>query len=229
MAARIPGLPVAFIAAGGVLVWSGIENQPVAAVLRSLARGQAPPKGPPETFATPGQSTAAGGAPGIPGGPGSLGSASGQAIAADALRYEGAGYVWDGSPARGIGQWDCSSFANWVLGHDMGLAIPGYGAGAYTGASHGPSTVVWLAWTGAVTVGHDGNQAQPGDLAVWQTHMGIATGPDQMISALNPQAGTRTGAINGAIPEILFIRRLKAVGNVLTVSPGGELPGGTAG
>jgi hypothetical protein len=55
--AKIPGLPVAFIGVGGVLVWSGIENQPVSSVLRSLARGQAPPKGPPETFATPGVSS----------------------------------------------------------------------------------------------------------------------------------------------------------------------------
>jgi cell wall-associated NlpC family hydrolase len=224
--AKIPGLPVAFIAAGGVLVFSGVENTPVGTVLRSLARGQAPPKGAPETFATPGTASTV---PGVPGGPGSLGSASGQAIAADALRYQGAGYVWDGSPAEGIGNWDCSSFCNWVIGHDMGLAIPGEGAGAYTGSSHGPNTVLWLAWTGCTTVGHDGSQAQAGDLAVWQTHVGICTGPNQMISALNPEAGTKVTAINGAIPEILFIRRLKAIGNVLTVSPGDELPGGTAG
>ena len=42
MAATIPGLPVAFIAVGGVLVWSGIENEPVTAIFRSLASGKAP-------------------------------------------------------------------------------------------------------------------------------------------------------------------------------------------
>ena len=55
---KIPGLPVAFIAVGGVLVYSGIENQPLATLLRGLARGQKPAPGPPETFATPGASTA---------------------------------------------------------------------------------------------------------------------------------------------------------------------------
>jgi hypothetical protein len=50
--AKIAGLPVAFIAAGGVLVWSGVENEPVTAVFRSLAQGKAPAKGSAETFAT---------------------------------------------------------------------------------------------------------------------------------------------------------------------------------
>src|ERR1035441_4462170 len=55
--AKIPGLPVAFIAIGGVLVWSGIENEPVTAVFRLLAQGKKPGgpskvgEGPPETFA----------------------------------------------------------------------------------------------------------------------------------------------------------------------------------
>ena len=58
MAGKVPGLPVAFIAIGGVLVWSGIENEPVTAVFRLLAQGKTlggPSKvgeGPPETFAT---------------------------------------------------------------------------------------------------------------------------------------------------------------------------------
>jgi Transglycosylase SLT domain len=42
----IPGLPVALIGAGGVLVFSGVENTSVQDVFRSLARGQKPAQGP---------------------------------------------------------------------------------------------------------------------------------------------------------------------------------------
>jgi cell wall-associated NlpC family hydrolase len=216
--AKIPGLPVAFIGVGGVLVWSGIENQPVSAVLRSLARGQAPQKGPPETFATPGQSTGSL----VPSSSGNLGSGSGAAIASDALRYAGHAYSYGGAPGpSGADPWDCSSFANWVIGHDSGLAIPFFKAGGYNGSQHGPATGSWLIWTGCTTVGHDASVAVPGDLAVWQTHMGICTGPNEMISALNPGAGTRVSPISGEIPEILFVRRLKAVQATSTIASAG--------
>lgn len=212
MAPRIPGLPVAFIAAGGVLVWSGIENQPVTAVLRSLARGQAPAKGAPETFATPGQSTLT--APGVPGGTATLGQGTGGAIAADALRYQGHPYQYGGAPGpAGANPWDCSSFANYVIGHDMGLAIPGFAAaGGYDGTGHGPPTGVWFVWTGCITVSSNPADAQPGDLAIWDIHhMGICLGPDQMISAQNPADGTRVSAIAGFTGGPFRIRRLKAV------------------
>ena len=121
-------------------------------------------------------------------------------------------YIYGGN-SNVIDGWDCSSFANWVIGHDEGLAIPGgsWAAETANGSQHGPATGSWLIWTGCTTIGHDGNLAQPGDLAVWQTHMGICTGPNQMVSAQDPANGTRVSAINGFIPEILFIRRLKAV------------------
>jgi cell wall-associated NlpC family hydrolase len=123
----------------------------------------------------------------------------------------GAGYRWGGAPAVGTGNWDCSSFVNWVVGHDCGMAIPGYAAGSYGGAEHGPATLSWLAWSGCTTIGHSGSAAQPGDLAVWQTHMGICTGPNTMISAQDPQNGTRISAIDGFISgELLYIRRLAA-------------------
>jgi hypothetical protein len=57
----IPGLPVALIAGGGVLVFSGVENTTVAAVVRSLAQGKAPAAGP-ETTTT--ESGTAAGTPG---------------------------------------------------------------------------------------------------------------------------------------------------------------------
>jgi resuscitation-promoting factor RpfB len=48
----IPGLPVALVAGGGVLVFSGVENTPVAAVVRSLSQGKAPAPGPGATTTT---------------------------------------------------------------------------------------------------------------------------------------------------------------------------------
>jgi len=128
------------------------------------------------------------------------------------LQYKGASYVWGGAPANGIGNWDCSSFCNWVIGHDMDMAIPGNPAGTYTGQSHGAVTGQWLIWGGCTTVGHSGSAAVAGDLCVWQTHMGIAIGGGQMISAQTPGPDqTLVSAIDGFIPELLFIRRLNAV------------------
>lgn len=228
--AELDGLALGAAAAGSLFIYAGIKGYSVPHALQSLIKGQAPGTG---QAAQP--LTAPQGA-GSPVSLSSLGSGSGSAIAADALRYEGTPYTWDGAPGtqpmvNGIGPHDCSSLANWVYGHDMGLAIPGYGIGTYDGSSHGPPTGLWLIWTGCTTVGHDGNQAQAGDLAVWQTHMGICLGPDQMLSAQTEATGTQISAINGFIPEILFIRRMKAVEGItsLHVAPSSQLPGGVAG
>ena len=204
MAGSVSGVALAEISAGLVLCWSGIENQKVGASLQSLIRGK-------KLSPTPDATTVDTNVGGSGGGGGTTGTVTttDSAIANDALKYGGAGYVWDGAPADGIGDWDCSSFCNWVIGHDLGLAIPGYAPGTYTGAVHGPNTVSWLAWTGCVTVGRE--QAQAGDLAIWQTHMGIVLAENTMISAQDEALGTGQSIITGAIPgELLFIRRLKA-------------------
>lgn len=96
-----------------------------------------------------------------------------------------------------------------------GLPIPGgsWADATRNGTEHGPNTLSWLAWSGAETVGHHSSAAQPGDLAVWQTHMGIVTGPNEMVSAQNPADGTRQSSIDGFIRgEFLFIRRI-VIGN----------------
>lgn len=188
-------------AAGALLLWSGIKGVAVTQALRDILSGAPLPASGSITL------TAGGGSGGTSGGGGGGGGASG--AAADAMQYDGAGYVWGGAPAQGKGHWDCSSFANWVYGHDLGLAIPGYAAGKYTGAAHGPTTLVWLAWSGLETVSHSGLDASPGDLAIWPTHMGIVTGSDQMISAQDEALGTGTARITGAIPEPLTIRRYR--------------------
>jgi cell wall-associated NlpC family hydrolase len=201
----VSGLAVAATAAGGVLVWSGIRGHRVSDTLRSLVSGQQPSTGPADpalaispTF-TPG-SGSTGASAGTPG-------ATGSAIADDALRYQGAGYVWGGAPAKGVGNWDCSSFCSKVLAIDLHMSIPGYPNGSYDGSVHGPTTLQYLGYGTGVSGG--ANAAQAGDLCVWQTHMGIATGNGNMISALNSRIGTKVTTISGGAPgaEVLFVRR----------------------
>lgn len=73
----IPGLPVALIAGGGVLVFSGVENTPITNVFRSLAQGQKPAAGPQTTT----ESGSTGSAPAGDTGAGSASAAANQAIA----------------------------------------------------------------------------------------------------------------------------------------------------
>lgn len=144
------------------------------------------------------------------------------AIANDALRYNGAGYQYGGSPANGIGRWDCSSFVSWVMGHDLKMSIPMYPNGTYTGSAHGPTAAQYLFWSGAKAVNR--SSAGAGDLACWLTHIGIVISGNQMISAYDTAKGTLVTAIDGAGPtgEPLTIRRISgAVGQVNEASTTG--------
>jgi len=204
MAGNIPGIAVGAGVAGLVLVWSGIKGASVSTVLRDAAHGQNPSTAP---NVNPIIDSAGGGATGVSGNTGSE-------IANDALRFVGHQYIYGGAPGTdGTHGWDCSSFCNWVIGHDNALAIPGYGPGKYTGAVHGPATPQWFVTGLCTTVPR--NQAQPGDVVVWLTHMGIVTGPNQMISAQTEATGTRVSSIDGFIKgEPMRIRRLKATAPV---------------
>jgi cell wall-associated NlpC family hydrolase len=203
---------VAAAGIGGLFLWSGLKGAKISTTARSLLQGQQPSAANANPISGNSFAGQFASGPLTASSSGNLGSGSGAAIASDALRYQGAGYVWGGAPAQGIGHWDCSSFANWVVGHDSGLAIPFYKVGGYNGSAHGPATVAWLGWGGCHTVGNTGRSAQPGDLCIWQTHMGIAIGGGQMISAQNQSSGTQISGIDGFVPELLFVRRLKAVG-----------------
>jgi len=198
------------IAAGGgaILLWSGIRGKSWSTVLRSVVAGQ-DPRATLSAYKIASSPAAFSAGAGAGGGLPVSGSGMGSQIAIDAEQYKGSGYVWGGAPGSGRGNWDCSSFANAVIGRDLGLAIPMYKAGAYHGQSHGPTTVVWLVWTGAQTIPR--NQAAAGDLAVWQTHMGIFIDSQHMISALNSSLGTQVTTVSGGAPrgEILRVRRLK--------------------
>jgi len=202
---------------GGILLWTGLTSSTgnPRDTLGALLAGKKP--------GTPGTAPAAGiFGPGatVPVGFGA--SATGSAIASDALRYQGHLYCFGGSQMAStngcpVGQWDCSSFVNWVIGHDLGMAIPGYAGGTYNGTSHGPSSFVWAAWTGCTTVGHSASAAVAGDILIWMGgagHIGIALGGGQMISALGPNGtpSTMVTGITGTASGIFLVRRLNATG-----------------
>lgn len=191
----IKGSDVAIAGVGGLFVYAGI-------------RGYSPLKGAQNVIQ--GQPVSAGQTASLLGGVGSGSTLTTDSqIANTALRYVGHPYKFGGAPGRdGKNPWDCSSMDNWVLGHDLGLTLPGSSSPGYDGMEHGPDTIEYLSWDGAETVGHNAGVAQAGDLCVWQTHMGIAIGNGQMVSAENPSRGTRIDPIH-LTGEVLFVRRVR--------------------
>jgi cell wall-associated NlpC family hydrolase len=146
-------------------------------------------------------------AAGTAAGQGITNAATGSAIANDALKYEGEGYVW-GGPADVPGDWDCSSFVSYVLGHDLAMALPGggkYGDAGYPPHAHGPTTNDYLLFGTPVNLGSE----QPGDLVVSTVHMGVVIGGGGMISAQDPQSGTGIGTYTSGFPGgTPFVRRV---------------------
>jgi cell wall-associated NlpC family hydrolase len=199
VAGRTDGLALAMIGAGALFAYAGIRGKSVPAALTALITGKSP-----ATAAAANPITGVSGS----GATSPVGSTS--EIAAAALKYDGTHNYKFGAPPP-AGMVDCSSWATDVIGHDCGLPVPGgtWAKVTNNGTTHGPDTIEYLSWSGAETVGHHSSVAQPGDLAVWQTHMGIVIGPNQMISAQDPAHGTGKSVIDGAIPgELLFIRRI---------------------
>lgn len=151
------------------------------------------------------------------------------AIASDGMRYAGRGYVYGGN-ASAPGDWDCSSFVSYVLGHDLGLALPGgrWGQPGFPPGSHGPVVTDYAGWSGAAPVQE--TQAGAGDLVCWVGagaggHIGIVLGPGKMVSALNPQLGTLVSPITGYGP--LGVNPVYR--RVLAASPGGTVTTTAAG
>lgn len=197
----VNGIALTSIAVGTAFVYSGIKGFSVLKAGQNLVKGQSPNANQKVSLVT---------APGVPtvqGSPGLIGQ-SDSVIANDAVKYTGHDYLYGGAPGvNGDQPWDCSSFVNWVLGHDLGILLPGENS-QYNGSQHGPDTLEYITWSGAYTVGHTAAKAEAGDLVVWQTHMGIAIGGGQMISAQDPASGT--GVSNIFIPgELLFVRRVQ--------------------
>lgn len=184
---------------GILLIWSGVKGWSVLGTIGDLITG----KKPNESVSFP-LSVKTGS------GSGSAVSGSATGIAEIAMQYVGHSYLFGGAPGRdGSRPWDCSSFVNYVVGVKAGKAIPGNGPGKYTGTSHGPATGNWAAWAGMDTVKR--SDVQAGDILLWFGHMGIATGHNTMISALNPKVGTKTQTIDSGVGRgpLLRIGRLR--------------------
>jgi hypothetical protein len=130
-------------------------------------------------------------------------TATGGEIASAALKYAGKGvYRWGGGGPFPRPGGDCSGFVNWVLSHDLGLAIPGRKPGTFTGKTHGPVVLSYAVWRGAVKVK---KPPHPGDLCVWAGpsaagHIGIAVSSTEMVSALDTQSGVVKTPIHGFGP-----------------------------
>jgi cell wall-associated NlpC family hydrolase len=212
-AGDLPIIPVALMLGGAYLAWFGVyywgsDTRWPTDPIKSLLTGNGIPapdrSARADAILTPAQSAAAlaaGGSalaqagsqvfPNAPTGPvaGPVAPGSRSAIATYAQRYVGQGYVW-GGPADRPGNWDCSSFTSYVLGHDNGLRLPGggkYGDPGYPPHDHGPTTVEYQLFGQPLIA----SQVGPGDLIVSSTHMGIAVSSTEYVSALNPSAGTK--------------------------------------
>jgi cell wall-associated NlpC family hydrolase len=189
------------VGAGAIMAYSGVKGKGISSAFRSVLSGQSPATAASANLITNTTS----------GTPVSAGTSS--SIANLALEYVGFRYVYGAAPDSGAT--DCSGFVNMIVGWFSKLPIPGYAAGTYNGSTHGPSTLSWLTWSGCKTIAL--LNAEPGDLAIWQSHMGIITssgGSSQaqvmMVSDLDPSLGTQQTTVAGAAPpgEVLVVRRL---------------------
>lgn len=188
---------VALAAAGGLAVYAAMKGVGFASGVRALVSGQPLPAGDSLLVDTTSGDHVTGRAVG-----------SDSAIVAAATRYMNAGHIyrWGGGSPDG---WDCSGFTNWVLNHDLGFAIPGYGGGTFTGRAHGPVTWQWAFWPQLTSIPRA--EVGAGDLVIWPTqHMGIAVDNQQMVNAPGPN-GTPAPVlshIDGSARGPLVCRRL---------------------
>lgn len=212
-----PVLPLLIIMAGGYLAWFGIHywrtdvtwpTTPVKDFLQGHGLTPAGPVEPVTAELTDVEASMAGGGSGAGTG---VSGATGNAIADDALRYKGAGYVFGGDASK-VGLWDCSSFVSYVLGHDLSLPLPGghWADPGFPPHAHGPTTTSYLLYGRRL----ERSEVRAGDLIVWPTHMGIAISNQRMISAEDPANGTGESGIDGAIPgETPHFRRVPGTGS----------------
>ena len=103
--------------------------------------------------------------------------ASGGDVVADAEKWNGHRYVWGGGANPTTG-WDCSSFVNYIVGHDFKLNLPGGGSWAQEtqgGVAHGPVVAQYNDWNYGHAV--PWSNAKKGDLALENNagHIGFIT------------------------------------------------------
>lgn len=216
----VKGMSVAYSVVGGLVLYSGIKGASLADTAKAVLSGNL------TLTNTEPVSFPAGSPGGGSGGTGS-GSANGAAILADAMKYNGHKYVF-GGPSNPTNGWDCSSFVSYVLGHDMGLGIPGGSWASVTssGKSHGPTAAAYKSWTGATTV--QTSAVQPGDLLCWQTHVGFAVDGSHMFSAYDTPDGTLQTPWAGPRGEgAAMVRRVNATSSGGTAVTGSQVTNGT--
>lgn len=199
-----PVVPVITLGIGAYLAWFGVHywdsdtrwpTDPVKAVLTGKPLPQ--PTG--QTSAADIASGIEASSPTAAGTAAGLGIANvhtGSSIADDGLKYVGEGYIFGGPSSPG--KWDCSSFVNYVIGHDLGQPIPGgsWAVVCANGTAHGPATPSWMLFGTPVNYGKE----QPGDLLVTAEHMGIVVGGGGMVSAQNPSLGVGIGNYTSGFP-----------------------------
>jgi cell wall-associated NlpC family hydrolase len=186
----ISGAGLAAILAGSVFLYAGLKGKTVLGSVQAVISGKSPSTGPGANPITGSTNLQLGGGS-------APGSTTNSAIANDAMKYNGSPYVWGGAPAHnigptGIGDHDCSSLVNWVLGHDLGLDIPGFST--YNGSEHGPTTTSYLIWGGGTHIKR--SECTAGDLVVGYSHMGIALDNATYISAHDEASGTGVSNID---------------------------------
>lgn len=96
----------------------------------------------------------------------SKGYANGGDVVSDIEKWNGHRYIWGGGANPTTG-WDCSSFVNYIVGHDFKLNLPGGGSWAQmtnNGAAHGPVAASYNNWNYGHGVPWSG--AKKGDLAI---------------------------------------------------------------
>lgn len=186
----VNGVALASVATGSVFLYSGVKGFSIPQAVQYIVQGKSPATLPQATKVdTPVELPTAGSSATVGGG-----SASGVAIATDALRYKGAGYVWGGN-ASSTGKWDCSSFVFKVLAQDMGMTVLGHkwGDAGVPPNAHGPTAAEYA----GAGQGISRAQVQAGDLLVWPHHIGIAISNTSMISAQDQRLGTGVSSIDG--------------------------------
>lgn len=198
----VKGTYLALAGVGGILLWSGVKGTRWSDTLRNIISGSGTAninKAYPITSAP--QTGGNGSTPSVGGDAGSLA----QTFASFAGHVP---YLWGGANPRG---WDCSGSYNYVANHLCGIPIPGYGPHAFTGATHGPNTLVYWAWLPGHASHLNRDQIQANDICLWQTHMGVAVNATEYVSAYDTQKGTTIQPIHGGGPigELATFWRLR--------------------
>lgn len=177
------GVAVAYAVTGGLILFSGIKGASISDTVSSVLTGNL-------TVTSSEPITAQNSGSGST--PSATGNATGQQILGDAMKYNGHKYVF-GGPSNPTDGWDCSSFASYVLGHDLDMMLPGkqsWSTATENGKIHGPVADEFAKTPGFTKVGDNPKSNQPGDLLVWTGHVGFGTGNGGMFSAYDSASGT---------------------------------------